>query len=121
ALNSQLPATIRVMRCGEIDLEFHARYSAVEKTYRYDISTGDVLPPLSAGLAWHRRELGPVEVLQAVLDLYEGTHDFRAFSAKRHDGRDETRDTVRTISCAGVCSGEPDLLSIRITGSGFLY
>lgn len=121
ALNSQLPASIRVMRCREIDPEFHARYSAEEKTYRYVIATGDVLPPLSAGLAWHQRDLGSVESFQAVLDLFEGSHDFRAFSAKRHDGKDENRDTVRTISSARVICDDSGYLSIRITGDGFLY
>lgn len=121
ALNSQLPAAIRVMQCGEIDSEFHARYSALEKTYRYDIATAEVLPPLIAGLAWHQRGLGPAEPLQCVLDLYVGTHDFRAFSAKRHDGKDETRDTARTISRAEVRAEDPDFLSIYVTGNGFLY
>lgn len=121
ALNSQLPATIRAMRCGEIDSGFHARYSAVEKTYRYDIATGEVLPPLMAGLAWHRPGLGPSEKLQSVFDLFKGTHDFRAFSAKRHDGKDETRDTVRTISRAEITATDPDLLSIRVAGNGFMY
>ncbi len=109
------------MCCGEIDSEFHARYSPIEKTYRYKIATGEVLHPLSAGLAWHLRELGDREELQAVLDIYEGTHDFRAFSAKRHDGKDESRDSVRTISSARVTADAPDLLSISVTGDGFLY
>jgi len=121
ALNSQLPATIRVLRCVEIDPAFHARFSVLEKTYRYDIAVGEMLPPLKAGLAWHRKEFGPVTELQPILDLFAGTHDFRAFSAKRHDGKDETRDAVRTISRAAVSTDVSETLSIRFTGNGFLY
>ena len=121
ALNSQLPAAIRVLRCSEIDPAFHARFSVLEKTYRYNIATGEILPPLEAGLAWHRKDPGPETDLQAVLDLYVGTHDFRAFSAKRHDGKDETRDAVRTISRAEVSADSSGTLSIRFTGNGFLY
>ncbi|MEX2579170.1 MAG: tRNA pseudouridine(38-40) synthase TruA [Verrucomicrobiales bacterium] len=121
ALNSQLGPTVRVMRCGEIDPAFHARFSALEKAYRYDIATGAVLPPLRAGLAWHQRGFDRVEELKAVLGLYLGTHDFRAFSANRKDGKDATRSTIRTILTAEVTSTGPESLSLRVSGRGFLY
>lgn len=122
ALNAKLPPTIRALRCGEADAAFHARFSAVEKTYDYSIATGDVLPPLRHGLAWHRRGLGPVEALAAILARYEGTHDFRAFSAKRHDGRDDDRNTLRTLHEASVrtATGSDELI-LRFRGDGFLY
>lgn len=121
ALNTKLPATVRVMRCGTIQSHFHARFSALEKTYRYEIATSDVLPPLRHGLAWHQRELGAVENLAAVLKLYEGTHDFRAFSAKRHDGKDSGRDTERTLTTVTVTQHEEGTLAIYFRGTGFLY
>jgi len=124
ALNSKLPPAIRVVRCVEASSEFHARFSAEGKLYRYDIVTGEVLPPLLHGLAWHRRGLENIEALAEVLGLYVGTHDFRAFSANRNDGKDEGRDTVRDITLAVV---EPDAddvsarLRLRFRGNGFLY
>lgn len=121
ALNAKLPPSIRIMRCVPIDGTFHARFSAQEKTYRYEIATGDILPPLQNGLAWHQRGLGPVKDLAEILRLYEGTHDFRAFSAKRHDGKDEERDTVRTLSLAQVTPERDDLLILEFRGNGFLY
>ena len=57
ALNTKLPATIRVMSCEETDDDFHARFSAKGKIYHYDIATDPVLPPLKAGLAWHLPKL----------------------------------------------------------------
>ena len=122
ALNSKLPPTIRVMACHEVDPAFHARFSAVEKTYDYEIATGEVLPPLRHGLAWHQRALGTAEELAPLLARYLGTRDFRAFSAKRHDGYDDERDTVRTLVEASVRpSDSGDGLVLRFRGNGFLY
>ncbi|NRB73062.1 MAG: tRNA pseudouridine(38-40) synthase TruA [Verrucomicrobiales bacterium] len=124
ALNSKLPPAIRVMRCLEVSPEFHARFSAGGKLYRYDIVTGDVLPPLLHGLAWHRRGLEDLERLAEVLGLYVGTHDFRAFSANRNDGKDEGRDTVRDITLAEIepeADGVPGRMRLRFRGNGFLY
>ncbi len=122
ALNTKLPPSIRAWRCFEVPSDFHARYSAVEKTYEYRIAVGEVLLPLRHGLAWHQRGLGPADELAAILSRYEGSHDFRAFSAKRHDGRDESRDTRRTIHEASLSlSSEPDEWLLRFRGDGFLY
>ena len=121
ALNTKLPPAVRVMRCGAIDPRFHARFSALAKTYCYEIATGEVLPPLQHGLAWHQRGLGAEDDLATVLALYEGTHDFGAFSAKRHDGKDEGRDNVRTITTARVIATKDESILIEIRGNGFLY
>ena len=122
ALNSKLPPTIRVYACCRVGAGFHARFSAVEKTYDYEIATGEVLPPLRHGLAWHQRGLGSAEDLAPILARFVGTHDFRAFSAKRHDGYDEDRNTVRTLTEASVRPGVAgDSLVLRFRGTGFLY
>ncbi len=121
ALNTKLPPAIRVMRCVPIDGAFHARFSAREKTYRYEIATADILQPLRHGLVWHQRGLGPIQDLADILRLYEGTHDFRAFSAKRHDGKDEDRDTVRTLSLATAAPDSQNSLILEFRGNGFLY
>jgi len=119
-LNALLPPTIRVFGCGVAPPGFHARYSAQSKIYCYRVFTGEVLPPLEAGLAWHRRGF-PAEGFEAVLALYEGRHDFRAFSAKRHDGRDAERDTLRTILAASLERPSEGWLELRFHGDGFLY
>tara|TARA_R110002096_G_scaffold206847_1_gene393105 strand:- start:661 stop:1461 length:801 start_codon:yes stop_codon:yes gene_type:complete len=121
AINSHLPPTIRVMRCGEVNLEFHARFSAIEKEYRYDIATGQVLLPLLSGLVWHRRGLNTLSALEEAISVYVGQHDFRAFSAKRRDGKDEERNTVRTLTVATVEPAGDELLRFRFRGNGFLY
>ncbi|MCB1230225.1 MAG: tRNA pseudouridine(38-40) synthase TruA [Verrucomicrobiae bacterium] len=120
ALNTRLPSSIRVMDSAQTDPDFHARFSAIGKTYRYRLWTGPVLPPLEAGLAWHVPRLGDRDLLETALDCFRGRHDFRAFSANRGDGKDEQRDTVREIFEISVESGA-DWLEITFTGEGFLY
>ena len=124
ALNSKLPPSIRVIRCREAPSEFHARFSAEGKVYRYDIITAEVLPPLLHGLVWQRRGLKDTEALAEVMGLYVGSHDFRAFSANRNDGKDEKRDTIREITLAEIDFDLEDAsgrLSLRFRGNGFLY
>jgi len=119
AVNSKLPATIRVMDCEEMADDFHARFSAKAKTYTYDLCLLPVLPPLMADLAWHLpRQLDAVGLEQA-LEVLEGEHDFRAFAAKRGN---ETGDTnyVRRVSRCGLEVTDTGY-RITYTGNGFLY
>ena len=121
ALNAQLPPTIRIIQSDSVAPDFHARFNATGKIYRYRIFTGEVLPPLEYGLTWHRRKLDRDAFLEAI-GIFEGTHHFRAFSANRHDGRDQTRDSERTIfQIAALPNDLPDHFVIEIHGNGFLY
>ena len=121
AVNSVLPKAIRIMACGEVNPEFHARFSALEKEYHYRIATADVMSPLLVGLAWHQRQFPDPAILREVLALYEGTHDFRAFSANRNDGHDADRDTNRNIFLADIVDSGNEVLVLRFRGNGFLY
>ena len=119
ALNTKLPPTIRVMECAEVPADFHARFSATGKHYRYRISTRPVLPPLDAGLAWHQPQGFDPELLQAALDLFQGHHDFRAFGARRGNETPAT-DFHRTLSEVS-CHLSDDGPLLNFHGDGFLY
>ncbi len=119
AVNTKLPATIRAIACEEVTADFHARFSAVSKTYTYDLCLAPVLPPLKAGLAWHLpRQLDP-ETMERALELVHGEHDFRAFAAMRGNETDET-SYVRVIENAELQTTD-DGYRIIFTGNGFLY
>lgn len=120
ALNTNLPPTIRILSCSAVDAEFHARFSATGKVYQYRICTGTVLPPLEYGIAWHRRGVCREE-LEAALHLFVGSHHFRAFSANRNDGKDEGRDTRRTIFSIQTRQESPQMIAVDFHGDGFLY
>jgi tRNA pseudouridine38-40 synthase len=119
ALNTKLPATIRVMECEEVAADFHARFSTTGKTYRYDICTDPVLPPLKAGLAWHLPRLLDADVLSQALALFVGKHDFHAFAAYRGNEQEDT-DYTRTILSADLIT-LPDGYRMSFSGDGFLY
>ena len=118
ALNANLPPSIRILACAGVPDDFHARYSAVQKTYRYELDTGEVLLPHRAGLAWHYFHPFDRDILHEAVNLYEGIHDFAAFAANRRD--DKVIDTVRTVHSA-MAVEEGETVCITFTGSGFLY
>ncbi len=116
ALNTMLPADIRVRESGRARENFHARYAAAGKVYRYtfynarhDCAVGrqyraHVPLPLDAQ-AMH-------EEAQALV----GTHDFAAFAASGS----VVKSTVRTIYKAEVARSG-DIVTLTIMGDGFLY
>jgi tRNA pseudouridine38-40 synthase len=119
ALNCKLPATIRIMACEEMPADFHSRFSATGKIYRYDLCTDPILPPLKAGLAWHLPRLLDPGVLAQALGLFAGRHDFHAFAAYRGNEQPDM-DWYRTVHRAEL---EPLADGYRLTyaGDGFLY
>ena len=119
ALNTKLPATIRVMDCQQVEDDFHARFSATAKTYTYDLCMAPVLPPLQAGLAWHLPRQLDLVTLEEALEILQGEHCFRAFCAKRGN---ETEDTsyVRNVTECSLLTQENGY-QIRFVGNGFLY
>lgn len=119
ALNTKLPAALRVMACEEVPADFHARFSATGKTYRYDLSTEPVLSPFRAGRAWHLpRQLDPY-TLRESMGLFEGRHDFEGFGARRGNETEET-SFVRTIARVELEELEWGW-RLRYRGDGFLY
>ncbi|MGJ8671976.1 tRNA pseudouridine(38-40) synthase TruA [Rubritalea sp.] len=119
ALNTKLPATIRVLDCEEVSEDFHARFSAKSKTYSYLLAMQPVLHPMLSGRSWHLpRQLDKATLAEA-MSHYIGTHDFRAFAALRGN---ESEDTCykRTITEASVKEIDEGFI-LTYTGSGFLY
>lgn len=119
ALNTKLPATIRIMACEEAAPDFHSRFSATGKIYHYDLCTDPVLPPLKAGLAWHLPRLLDAAALEQALALFIGRHDFHAFAAYRGNEAPDM-DWHRSIHRADL-ETLTDGYRITLIGDGFLY
>ena len=119
ALHTKLPATIRVMEAAEVPENFHCRYSAKQKTYRYEIDTGRIHLPLRVGLAWHVYYPLDAAVLREAVELFAGERDFANLSANRKNGK-PVRTTIRNISRAEL-EERQNGFQITITGDGFLY
>jgi tRNA pseudouridine38-40 synthase len=117
ALNGILPPTVRILRIAKSSKDFHARFSATGKIYRYELWTGDVLPPHLHRRAWRLSHPLDRDGLHEALRIFEGTHDFRAFAANRGT---PVASTVRTIRSIKIKKTGP-LLRISFEGDGFLY
>lgn len=120
ALNARLPPDIRVVSAAEVASDFHARFRATAKTYRYRIYNALVMSPLERHYAWHVFGALDVEAMDAAARLVEGRHDFAAFRSSSGT----TRTTVRTVTRSRVTrtalSTGGDLILFEITGDGFL-
>jgi tRNA pseudouridine38-40 synthase len=117
ALNGQLPPQLRVVRCHLAAKNFHARFSAVGKIYRYRIWIGSVLPPLEYGRVWHLPADLAMDRMRSAAAEFLGRHDFKQFAANR--GHRET-DTIRTIHSLAV-RRRGRVLTLEFDGDGFLY
>jgi len=133
ALNRTLPAAIRVLEAVPVPDRFHARHSAVAKTYEYRIFRGDPCSPFLAPYVHACR--WPLEMgllAQAASDVV-GEHDFTSLAAsdpelqqrelqRREDGGESAGpSTVRTIFSSGWQELPDELLVYRVRGNGFLH
>jgi tRNA pseudouridine38-40 synthase len=146
ALNRILPTSIRVLTLEQAPLNFHARHSAVAKTYEYRIfptrpdpfATDDAMPiicsPMLAPFVWDCHYPLDCDALQLAASAVIGIHDFFSFAAS-----DPTLPSREDFTRGGNCCADPDplafvrtihssawhrrdnLLVYRVTGSGFLH
>jgi tRNA pseudouridine38-40 synthase len=114
--NSQLPSSVSVLWARPTGAEFHARFSAFERSYRYTICNRWIRPALGRKtMAWHRRPLDAGRMHRATQAL-RGEHDFSAF---RSAGC-RARHAVREITAIGV-SRHGDLVRLDVSANGFLH
>jgi len=98
ALNALLPPTIRLLAAEEVGPDFHARWQAQGKTYRYRIYRGRVLPPFEYRRALHYSGLLDEDTMAAAARLFEGEHDFTSFAASSGSEDDDSeRDMMRVL------------------------
>lgn len=130
ALNAQLPADVRVLRVDDAPAEFHARFDARSKTYRYLIRNGAFVSPFERPFVWHVPQPLDLAAMRAAAALLVGTHDFAAFQSVGSD----SGGSVRTIRASTLQSPLPplanllhlhhgddhELLAYDVCGTGFL-
>ena len=116
ALNGNLPATVRILDVRPAAADFHARFSARGKVYRYLLRNAAVLPPHEIDRVWHMPRPLDAAGVRAAAGVFEGRHDFSAFSANRGDA---PRHTVRTIRRITVRKSGT-LYAFTFEGEGFL-
>jgi tRNA pseudouridine38-40 synthase len=115
ALNAVLPDDVSVTASEKVPAEFHARHSALARTYRYRVYRRRAPSPFETRRSWWYPRPLAEEQLAECADLLLGHHDFRAFTPT------ETahRTFVRTVEAA-VWHRREDALELEITADSFL-
>ncbi len=143
ALNRTLPESIRILKADSVPNTFHARHSAVAKTYEYRVRLAkpggeDICSPFAARYVYDFPWPLDLDNLESAAQRFVGEHDFLSFAAtdpdsttrqqSASDGRSTDPDlkpsTIRTIFSSNwtrQAAEGGDLLIYRIRGNGFLH
>ncbi|OPJ54861.1 tRNA pseudouridine(38-40) synthase TruA [Alkalithermobacter paradoxus] len=116
AINSKLPEDICIISSQEVCMDFHSRYSAKKKVYRYVILNSRYKRPIYRNFSYNiNYDLDMGKVKDQAKQLI-GTHDFVGFMSSGSS----VKTTVRTIYDISI-KEEEDLIIIEVEGNGFLY
>ena len=117
ALNAWLPEDVRVLQATRARGDFHARFNATGKQYRYFVWNHPAMNPLLRASAWHVPRPLDINVMRSAAAKFLGKHDFQAFAA--NPGYAKT-SYVRDLWRCEVKKSGP-LFTFIIEGDGFLY
>ena len=116
AMNTRLPADIRIIDSEEVAPDFHPRKCHTVKTYEYCIYNRRFPDPTKRLYSYFTYYKLDIEAMRKAASYLVGTHDFKSLST----WKEEVPDTVRTIYSIDITK-EEHLIRIRIRGNGFLY
>lgn len=117
ALNQRLPEDVRIQSSEEVPLDWHPRKQNCVKTYEYKILNRKIDMPvlrLYSHFCYFNLDLEKMKKAAAYLI---GEHDFKSFCTVRT----QAEETVRTVYGINLEKDKHDMITIRISGSGFLY
>jgi tRNA pseudouridine38-40 synthase len=114
ALNDALPADVNLLRVEKVTRQFHARHSALARSYLYQIARRRTA--FGKQLVWWIKDPIDVAALRSAARAFEGMHDFGSYSDADPDAG-ETRVKVERVEVAE--AGE--LVLVRVLGSHFLW
>jgi tRNA pseudouridine38-40 synthase len=115
ALNARLPADVAVLSGEEVPDEFHARYSAKWRRYRYRYLDRPSRPALERGRCWHVRGALDEDAMSAAAKALTGRHDWTSYcsASEPPDSR------VREMRSARVVR-RGDVVELELVAEGFL-
>ena len=115
-LNSLLADDIIIRHCIEVPLEFHARFDAKSKLYRYHILNQPIAPAIGRRYVWWIRSPLDLNAMRRAAAHLIGRHDFKAF-----EGAGSPRSTtVRHVTQARVVDTPTGEIRFEISADGFL-
>ncbi len=113
ALNRMLPDDIRVLQAATVDDDFHARFSATGKIYRYYVDPRPVASPFAAPFAWHRPGITAHDDMVHAATALVGPMHQRVFAS-----RPETDRELHTVDSFDVARDR--LVTLTVRGRSFL-
>ena len=116
ALNNLLPPDVRILKVEQAPGDFHARFSAKTKTYRYVVKVGGDADALNFSTLAHFDYDVDLEKMKEASKLLLGKHDFRGFCSSGA----QVSDFVREIYDIKI-SKKGRIYTFEISGNGFLY
>src|SRR6476660_4849294 len=120
AINGNLERDLRVLSAEVVSEDFHARYSAISKTYLYRLVQGPVMSPFWVRFAHQEARPLSIERMRECADNFLGEHDWTAFSAAQSDAESRVR-TITQLDISedwderGLCR----LFQFTLTANGF--
>ncbi|WP_432404425.1 tRNA pseudouridine(38-40) synthase TruA [Wukongibacter sp. M2B1] len=115
-LNNALPSDIVIKEVEEMDMDFHARYSAKGKKYIYKIYNGVIRNPLYANYSYFVSKNIDVNKIIEASKYFIGEHDFKGFMSSGSN----VKNTIRTIYNIDVYQKD-EFIILEYKGNGFLY
>jgi tRNA pseudouridine38-40 synthase len=121
AINGNSEKDVRVIEAAIVDDEFHARYSALEKTYVYRVVNGPVISPFWLRYAHHEARSLDLERMQRSANLFLGEHDWSAFVSAQTDSETKRR-TITNVNISEHTDerARSRVVEIRLSAGGFL-
>jgi tRNA pseudouridine38-40 synthase len=99
ALNAQLPPSVRVLSVETATADFHARFSARGKTYRYLMLQSETASPFLRHYVWHVPRPLDADAMATAAAAFRGTHDFSALQS----AGSRVTHAIRTVTASTVC------------------
>ncbi|MBI9105913.1 MAG: tRNA pseudouridine(38-40) synthase TruA [Spirochaetales bacterium] len=116
ALNSMLPRDIRILKAEAVSDEFHSRFDAKIRIYRYYIKAGGSCEPWHDRYCWRTRHVPDIGRLNRLAAPLSGIHDFTTFTA----AGDPSKSKIRQLYTAAFTI-EGAFLVFKIAGNAFLW
>jgi tRNA pseudouridine38-40 synthase len=114
--NTRLPAAVRMLWCQIVDAEFHARYAARARSYRYRIINRNIPPAMQRQfLSWERLPLD-ADAMHRSAQALIGEHDFSAFRTVQC----QAKHPIRSVHAIEV-SRNGDQVVVDIQANAFLH
>ncbi len=115
--NHQLAKDIYVQSLDYVDLDFHARYSATEKHYKYRIMNTDKRDVFDQDYAYYYPYPLDLAAMQAACPYFVGRHDFTTFSSARSTAKGSKERYLSEVSL----TKDEEAYILTLKGNGFLY